>query len=260
MLLPVFLINLDRSPDRLAFMQAEANRIGLKFERVPAVDRTAVPDDLRAQFLAPDGSPAGPLSPGEVGCYASHLTVHQRVVREGLPCAVVLEDDARLTPHLMDVVPAAVTVAPEDWDLIHLSAVVNRAVYAMADLPGGCHLVRYMRPPRGTAGYIISRSGAAKMLAPAPRRRPIDVDLKLAYERNLDVLGVYPPPVIWGNHFPSEIWSKSGDGLQKRTRPSAKETFRGHLYVARKLGLSTYLQCRLATLRRRRRSEVPIVR
>jgi glycosyl transferase family 25 len=260
MLLPVFLINLEHSPDRLAFMQAEADRIGLKFERVPAIYRTAVPDDLREQFLAPDGSPVGPLSPGEVGCYASHLTVLQRVLREGLRCALVLEDDARLTTLLMDVARAAVTAAPEGWDLIHLSAVVNRPVYALADLPGGCHLVRYMRPPRGTAGYIISRSGAAKVLAPTPRKRPIDVDLKLAYERNLDVLGVYPPPVIWGNHLPSAIWSTSGDALQKRKRPSARETLRGHLYVARKLGLSAYLQCRLASLRRRQRGEVIIIR
>ena len=34
----IFLINLDRSPQRLAFMTAQLNALGLRAERLPAVD------------------------------------------------------------------------------------------------------------------------------------------------------------------------------------------------------------------------------
>jgi glycosyl transferase, family 25 len=252
MVLPVFLINLDRSPDRLAFMRAEAERIGLQFERVQGVDGTTVPDDLRPQFLKPDGSIIGRLSVGEVGCYASHLTVHQRILAESSPCAIVLEDDARLMANLMESAQAAIEAAPRGWDIIHLSSVFTRPVYAIADLPDRSHLVRYTRPPRNTAGYIISRSGAAKMLRPAPRARPIDMDMKIAHERGLDILGVYPSPVIWGDHMPSTMVGESG---RKRTA-SRYLAFRGFLYGVRKLGPVAYAQCQIASLR----GAVPVVK
>jgi glycosyl transferase family 25 len=35
---PAYVINLDRSTDRLAFMHQQAERFGLPFERVPAID------------------------------------------------------------------------------------------------------------------------------------------------------------------------------------------------------------------------------
>jgi glycosyl transferase family 25 len=243
--IPTFVINLDRSPDRLAHIQAELARVGMDFERIAAVDRRAVPPDLRQQFLDEDDKPHGHLSDGEIGCYASHLTVHQRILAARLPWAIVLEDDVRLTDQLPEVASAAVAAAPEGWDIIHLSSVVNRAVCAIADLPRGHYLIRHQRPPRSTAGYLISRSGAAKMLKPAPRARVVDMDIKLAHERGLDVFGIYPSPVIWGNHLPSTMGEAYGWQVSVGRRV-ALQTF---LYVVRKLGLANYARCSLANLR-----------
>ena len=55
-------------------------------------------------------------------------------------------------------------------------------------------LVRYRRIPSTTAGYVISRSGAAKLLAKRqPFGRPVDVDLRFWWEADrLKVLGVVP--------------------------------------------------------------------
>jgi glycosyl transferase, family 25 len=246
-MLPVFVINLDRSADRLAHMRAELARVGMGFERIPAVDGRAVPPDLRPQFLDADNKPLGRLADGEIGCYASHLTVHQRILSDRLPHALVLEDDPLLTPHLSEIAQAATAAAPQGWDFIHLSSVINRAVYAVAKLPRGHHLVRHMRPPRSVAGYIVSRSGAAKMLKPAPRTRTVDMDLKLAHERALDVLGVHPSPVIWGDHLPSTMSFTDVSGWNVPTsRRAALESF---LYSVGKLGIAPYIRCSLANLR-----------
>jgi glycosyl transferase, family 25 len=236
----------------------------MDFERISAVDGRSVPPDLRPQFLDGNDKPFGHLGDGEIGCYASHLAVHQRVLAEGLPYALVLEDDARLTPHLPEAAQAAISAAPEGWDFIHLSSVIKRAVYAIAELPHGYHLIRHMRPPRSTAGYIVSRSGAAKMLKPGPRTRTVDIDMKLAYQRNLDVLGVHPSPVIWSNHLPSTMIEAYG-WKASVSRGMALQVF---LYGVRKLGIAAYIRCNLADLRfalKRRfagrpREAIPIVK
>lgn len=53
---PIFLINLDRSPDRLAFMQEQAERLGLKLERISAVAGTrGLPKWLAPRFVSETG-------------------------------------------------------------------------------------------------------------------------------------------------------------------------------------------------------------
>jgi glycosyl transferase, family 25 len=262
-MLRAFVINLDRSTDRLAHMRAELAQVGAHFERIRAVDGRSVPPDLRPQFLDGNGNPLGRLGDGEIGCYASHLTVHQRVVAERLKCALVLEDDVRLMPHLLEIAQAAIAAAPAAWDLIHLSSVIKRAVYAVANLPHDHHLIRYVRAPRNTAGYLISSSGATKMLKPAPRTRTVDIDMKRAYERDLEVLGVHPSPVMWGDHLPSTMVNASGWNV-----PSSRaDALQGFVYAVRKLGIAGSVRCSLANLRLalerlagRRPQAIPVVK
>src|SRR5262245_10806925 len=87
----VFLINLDRSVDRLAHMQRQFDRLRMTVERLPAAEGLNIPAWMRSEFKGPHQ-----LSPGEVGCYASHLMVAHKIVAEELSHAVVLEDDAIL--------------------------------------------------------------------------------------------------------------------------------------------------------------------
>ena len=83
----IFFINLDRSQERRALMQAQANKLGLAFERIPAIDGTRqLPGWMVSQFLDDRGLVRGGLSEGEVGCYASHLLVmsnHRRAPAGG---------------------------------------------------------------------------------------------------------------------------------------------------------------------------------
>ncbi|RVA48701.1 MULTISPECIES: glycosyltransferase family 25 protein, partial [unclassified Mesorhizobium] len=56
-------INLDRSPDRLAHVTAEFAKVGVSFDRVPAVDALH-----RPEFAATSPS----LTPTEAACLMSH--------------------------------------------------------------------------------------------------------------------------------------------------------------------------------------------
>lgn len=260
--LPVFVINLDRSPDRLELMLAEAQRAGLAFERFSAVDgRDALPDWLRPQFPK-----AANLSSGEVGCYASHLSVYRQITRNELAYAMVLEDDAMLADDLQSIVKEALSMAPKGWDYIRLSGHFKRAVYSIGPLPNRRHLVRHTLIPNTTAGYLISRGGAEKMLAPGLRLRPIDRDIKFAWLRNLDVFGVYPSPVSQRVDLPTTIANRQLLDYPANVDPgnSIASRLRGHFFTASKLGIAGHAACsraniRLAIRRRLRKWESGIV-
>ena len=71
---PVFLINLDRNPERLETARAALAPVGIVPERVAAVDGRALPPGQLAQIEAAAMVAIGrALSPGEVGCFLSHL-------------------------------------------------------------------------------------------------------------------------------------------------------------------------------------------
>lgn len=246
-MLAAFVINLDRSVDRLAFIRSEAARIGLSFERIPAVEGLAVPDWLRGEFLNPDNTIASSLIPSEVGCYASHLTIYKRMVLQGLPYALVLEDDVGLADDLPQTIAATVAAAPGGWDYIHLSGLVRRTVYSLAALPSGRHLVRHSRIPTNTGGYLISRFGAEKMLAPSLRVRPIDQDFRYPWLRDLDFLAVYPSPVIWSDdRMPTTIQWR---GIPRRAFAPADPERAARAYSIAKMGVAGYARCVLASFR-----------
>ena len=96
-----YLINLDRSPDRLAEADAQLRAAGVAYERVPAVDgRTLGWAGLRGRvsrfrfFLVHGRLP----TPGEVACACSHLEAYRRLLASGEGAALVFEDDAALDP------------------------------------------------------------------------------------------------------------------------------------------------------------------
>ena len=97
MRIAVFVINLDRDKDRLAFMARQLDALGLAWERFPAVLGIAVPDELRAWFFTPEGAPSPALTPGEIGVYASHLSAHRRLLASDFDAALVFEDDVEET-------------------------------------------------------------------------------------------------------------------------------------------------------------------
>lgn len=94
-----FVINLDRNPERLAFMRGQLAGFGLPFERFPAVDGRALsPADRATRFARVRSFIAAKkrLSDAEIGVALSHVGCCRRLVEEDLPYALVLEDDVRL--------------------------------------------------------------------------------------------------------------------------------------------------------------------
>lgn len=185
----VVVINLDRDTERMAHMRRELDSAGLLYERFSALRGEALPTDIARYF------PVGvDLSPGEIGCYASHLAIMKQIVRgERSAPLLVLEDDVGLPPDLGAVLDRLIAALPTRWDIVRLSYPTKLVMRPIAALGAGRHLVRYSRVPTTTGAYLLSGTGARKFLAERPRRAPVDHDLRHVWDWDLDTYGVSPP-------------------------------------------------------------------
>lgn len=98
----VFVINLDRSPERLEQMAMQLKNIGLDFERISAVDGNAQTDEFLNKYYSSKLNRKkyyAPLKKAEIGCYISHLKACEKIVRDNLDYAIILEDDIILEPY-----------------------------------------------------------------------------------------------------------------------------------------------------------------
>jgi glycosyl transferase family 25 len=266
---PIFVINLDRSPERLALMRTQALAAGLRFERVRGLNGIQeLPTWAKPQFLDDSGRTPNGLSAGEVGCYASHLLVMSKIVERGLQGAIVLEDDAVLDDSFARFVERASNAVPDPWDCIHLSTRFKRPAFPIADLGSGRSLVRYMRQPINSTAYMISLAGAAKLAAPRPRTRPFDVEFRQPWLSGLEVFGIFPALVRPHEHLASTIdadWKTHPSKTNRRRatsrqqalwKPGLASQIQGWLYVLTRLGITGALHCWATRLRELRNATI----
>lgn len=147
------------------------------------------------------------LTPGEIGCYMSHLEVMRTVLERGLPWAVICEDDLQADADLADILGVLARSA-DSFDLVKLESVndIGRRCRRIAPLTPGRSLVRIGVASHGTAGYFVTPRGAEKFLAYSQTFfRPVDNALCRTWENGLDIVGVAPFPIRQDPAFASTI-------------------------------------------------------
>ncbi len=246
--LPIILINLSESKGRLAHSQQELAKFGLSFERLEAVDGRKMSKDELDKISPWDKSAFfKPLSPGEVGCYLSHVAAAEKIVRENWPHALVLEDDFRLTPHFNDVVSAALKDAPPGFHIIKLQGNVN-AGEVVASINSDHKIMRYRCISAQTVAQLWSLEGAIAFLSTArPLRRPVDVQLKHWWEGSLNIFQVSPPIVLDGDAkgTTSTIGARKPKGILnwlRRSRYKLVYSFQNHRNFFYRYGLQSWLR------------------
>ncbi len=209
--LPLVFINLDKDSERRTRIEGQLAHLGLPGERLPAVWWKHLPPAEQSLLYSAErnhGLYYQPLVDGEKGCYASPIQAWRQLLASDAPALVVLEDDVRLTPQFADVVNA-IAALQEPWDMVKLLGRDREKVRSQRPLVPGTALVDYSRVPSMTAGYVVSRAGAAKLLAHRqPFGRPIDVDLRFWWECDqLRILGVSPSAIALDDTSEvSSIW------------------------------------------------------
>jgi hypothetical protein len=218
---PVFIINLDSRPDRLAASTDALRQAGFDdIRRFPAVD-AAVPgvlDQVWSRLGAPRFSAADDwfrARPGTQGCFLSHIGVWQEIIDRKIPYACVFEDDIFFHRHWPNLAPTYFGFTPTDYDLLFMGSRIDAV---------GTGLVQRV-PAYCTHAYVIPCEGAQRM-----RSVMLDdpegvgtLDVKIFRHQSRDLHGGTPCPFNWyvwnGTTFPERqalhhpTWRLRNSGL-----------------------------------------------
>lgn len=190
---PVYVINVDAHTGRLLKISARATALGIELIRWPATTESELDGATLYSGELADGvriRDFAPWSGNEAACGISHIRLMREFLSSGRTWAVVLEDDAVIVEpfptHVADwnLPPDAEIVLLNDRSTAGSPEVVT-ARFAYGKVVGGA----------GTDGYLISRSGARKLLRVLdPLKDPLDFQM---YAHFASVSRSDRPPFFW---------------------------------------------------------------
>ena len=190
----VRVISLERSTDRRERVQRELKNFPLGWAFLNAVDGFALKalpksyDPVKVKRLQ-----GYELTPGEIGCYLSHMKAWEQCVEHN-KTMLVLEDDFVINGDLSHIFES-LTQMDQRWSLVRLAAlydVEHRAIERYE----GIELVENRGDPVGAAAYVIKPSAAAQLIkCSSAIYEPVDHYLEHDSKHDLRMLAVKPYPI-----------------------------------------------------------------
>lgn len=152
-----FVINLDRSENRLTHIAREFARVGAAFQRVAAVD---------GQTLKTFPRHPEHMSAGEVACFLSHKKCWELVADGHDEYATIFEDDVYLCARAAPMLTQDGWV-PRDADIVKIETFLNKTIVGIipTKTENGFSVSRLYGDHPGTAGYVISKRAAKRFLS-----------------------------------------------------------------------------------------------
>jgi glycosyl transferase, family 25 len=145
----IYLINLDRHPERLAHMREQLD--GVAFERISAVDGSTRPATIKG------------LTRFELACLESHRTAWRRFRAGDESFACFLEDDVHLQPGFAALLSEGKW--PKDAHTVKLDTYFQTVrLGERLRASGGREIARLYTRHESAAAYILSRDGAQRYL------------------------------------------------------------------------------------------------
>ena len=174
-----YVISLQTAADRRLLVSKSLAGLGIDFEIVDGVDGRAFDPEAQPIYDGPRRRAlyGHDMVGGEVGCLLSHRGVLRRMVERRAGPALVLEDDVMLHPGFVAAVDALMD-RRDRWELVRFlggEKILRQPQRRLLDLGGGLHLSRLATQPGGAAAYLVSESGAAKLLKHLDRT-PFPID------------------------------------------------------------------------------------
>lgn len=210
---PVYYINLAARPDRREFMEEQFDRLGIMAERIDAVTMDEVPAELIAYHSSPES--LWRSNPGDLACGLSHERTWSHILEAGHSEALILEDDAVLTPPLRDFLAEGL-LARVSADLIKLETTRADVQLGSASVQVGNTVLRELCSSQmGSAAYLITRD-AMRLSLTSPLRREVSVDRLLfgrggAHLLRSRILQACPSPCIQLNRIDDVASAASSD-------------------------------------------------
>lgn len=213
MTIPVYLINLSTSPERLEKSDKRLAQQGISYTRVEGVLGKALNSEEVKKHYSEEINRSyyhTPLTLGQIGCYYSHRKVWRLIAEGDAPFGIIMEDDFHLTGDLQKAINTIQSLSIE-WDLIKLAAYQSRERKIAYSQPinEDFDLVVHSKAMSGGAATALTKEAATRLLAATDKfGRPCDSDIQHMWETGVDVLSLMPYPVTQDMDFESTISAK----------------------------------------------------
>lgn len=244
----VFVINLDRTPQRYQKITQQLQKNGLNYERFNAIDGylLEIVDDKGLKFSGQDikSNPklllpnsyytircpsedveyysdfsmlARTLTAGEFGVYCSHREIWYKMVQENIPYALILEDDSVFSTNFREEFLKAISTLPSYWDFVYLHMILHAKTKALQNVYNNPLLKKIRTNNIGftsTAAYMISLPAAKALLGYSKKFTwPIDHVLERSIvSKKMEAYAIWPFPINpEGDSIIGEMFPKKND-------------------------------------------------
>lgn len=205
----VFLINLDRSKERLHKIKPLVEQLGFNVERIAAVDGSLLPDNIikekvnEKKYLKQMGEFP---KRGTVGCSLSHIKAWEKFLQSNSEFAIIFEDDISFDPQKMKKIIEELIQNQHLWDVVTFEIHRKGNPLTLKKLKNQQELVVYLTEVTDAGAYILNRQAAKKLLAKTlPINMPIDLYYGRGWEFDLKFTGIENPRLIQQTFGDSEI-------------------------------------------------------
>ncbi len=231
----VLVISLERSLERRKRVEEQLSKTSIDWRFLDAVDGYALAEMPISYKQAKVKRLQGyALTPGEVGCYLSHIQAWESCVANQ-KITLVFEDDFLLSPEFEMVLNDLLTIQQE-WDLVRLSGIYETADHLLVNR-GSYSLVQNLGEPCGTACYVFNPKAASILLKnTADIYEPVDHYLEHFKKHGLRCFAAKPYPVKLA-HTKSTITDRPGRKPVKGGKKLLRSIYR---YLDRKLSHSPW--------------------
>lgn len=161
-------------------MENQMKKNNIEYEIFSAYTYKEIPEYIKNLF----NSKIHKMTPGEIGCFASHLDLMMNILKRNDEAFLILEDDAVILDSLLEnISKIKLEMKKNTIDRINLRK-SKRSCHTKKIRIGKTYLVKPWIPSFSTAAYIISRDGIHKFIRYVEKKHdiyPIDVQFMNAF-------------------------------------------------------------------------------
>ena len=161
-----YVISLDAESERMRGFNDNFKDLNVThYQAIRTSSLTEEQEELKRRYIR-QGSE---MSRGEIGCFLSHISLWKKLLDSNEQSMMIFEDDAR-SLHSVDVLNDYVDSVTESYDILYLGKCLCDCL-SLRRITDSLYEVKHILC---THAYIITRSGAQKMLSSSATCSAVD--------------------------------------------------------------------------------------